>query len=54
MRLTAARFLRETFEGMGATISLEAIQCELRLSDLYDRVDFSPESLREEMADYLT
>jgi hypothetical protein len=39
---------------MDATISLQAIQCNLPLSDLYDRVDFSPESLREEMADYLT
>ena len=54
MRRTDAGFLRETFEGMEAAIPLEAIQCNLRLSDLYDRVDFSPESLREEIADYVT
>lgn len=54
MRRTSEGFLRETFEGMDASISLAAIQCELRLSDLYDRVDFTPESLREEMADYAT
>jgi hypothetical protein len=54
MRRTDAGFLRETFEGLEAAIPLEAIQCNLRLSDLYDRVDFSPESLREEIADYVT
>lgn len=52
MRRTEAGFLRQTYEGIDATIPLEAIECELRLSELYDRVDFSPESIREEMADY--
>lgn len=53
MRRTAAGFLRETFEATSALIPLEAIDCQLRLSDIYDRVDFSPESLREEEAVYL-
>lgn len=52
MRRTEAGFLRQTYEGIDATIPLEAIECDLRLSKLNERVDFSPESIRDEMADY--
>lgn len=48
MRRTAAGFLRETFEATSAVVHLEAIECQLPLSELYDRVDFSLDSLREE------
>lgn len=53
MRRTPAGFLRETSDGVSSQIPLEAIDCQLRLSELYDRVDFSPESLREEAVSYL-
>lgn len=53
IRRTNAGFLRETFEGVDAKIALGAIECELRLGDLYDRVDFTPESLCEELADHV-
>jgi len=53
MRRTGDGFLRQSYEGLDAIIALDAIHCELRLSDLYDRVDFTPESIREELADYI-
>lgn len=54
MRRTDSGFLRQSYEGLDVTIPLDAIECELRLSDVYDRVDFTPESIREELADYAT
>jgi Uma2 family endonuclease len=53
MRRTEAGFLRDTFEGMEAITDLPAIGCVLPLSELYDRVDFNPDSIREEMVDYV-
>jgi len=53
MRCIEGGFLRETYEGLDASISLPEIGCELSFRDLYDRVDFSPESIREELAHYL-
>lgn len=52
MRRTSDGFLRQSYEGFDATMALDAIECNLQLSDIYDRVDFTPESLREELADY--
>lgn len=54
MRRTDSGFLRQSYEGLDVTILLDAIECELPLSDVYDRVDFTPESIREELADYAT
>ena len=41
----------EFVEGLESTLRLESIDCELRLSDLYDRVEF-PEDLPEEEAQF--
>ena len=42
-----AEFVAEAYEGLGAVIALDAVGAELRLADLYARVDFGagePES----------
>jgi Uma2 family endonuclease len=43
-------FVGEAYEGLPATISLDAIGVELLLADLYERVDFAPEPDDEEPA----
>ena len=45
------KWLMEFVEGLESTLRLESIDCELRLSDLYDRVEF-PEDLPEEEAQF--
>lgn len=52
MRRTPTGFLRETYEGLQARISLESIASTLVLSDIYARVDFSPDSIHEPEAEY--
>ncbi len=53
MRRSSQGFLRQIYEGLDATIPLEQIECALCLRDLYARVSFDAESIREELADYM-
>jgi Uma2 family endonuclease len=53
LRRMEGGFLREVYESMEEVILLPVIGCELSLRDIYDRVDFSPESIREELVDYV-
>ncbi len=52
MRRSNSGFLRETCEGLDGRIELLEIGCCLKLSEIYDRIDFSPESVREELPEY--
>ena len=45
------KWLMEFVDSIESTLRLESIDCELRLSDLYDRVEF-PEDLPEEEAQF--
>jgi Uma2 family endonuclease len=47
-RQPGGKWLIEVIEGLESTLGLESIACELRLSDLYDRVEFPIEELPEE------
>ena len=42
-RREAKAFTREIYEGLGAVIPLPEIEIELPLSEIYDRIRFSPE-----------
>ena len=41
-RRTDSGFARETYVGNDAVVSLPEIECELRLADLYENVEFPP------------
>ena len=45
MRRNENGFLRQTYEGLDATIQLENIECVLKLSELYARVTFDADSI---------
>jgi Uma2 family endonuclease len=46
-RRTEQGFVREVYEGQGAVIPLPEIEAELPLAEIYDRVEFTPESSPE-------
>ena len=46
-RRTDAGFVREAYAGLAKTISLSEIGCELPLAEIYDGVEFSPETVAE-------
>ncbi len=52
MRRTPAGFLRETYEGIDATIDLPFIDCKLPLRDIYEGVEFTPTCVQEPEASY--
>ena len=52
LRREESGFLRETYEKLDDQIQLPAIDCILSLRDIYDRIDFSPEAIREEIIEY--
>lgn len=52
LRRSGSGFLREIHEGLDQVIGLPEIGCHLKLAEVYDRVDFSPEAVREELPEY--
>ncbi len=54
MRRVKNHFVRESYQGLEQTISLDAIHCQLALSEIYDGIDLSPDAVRDELAPYWT
>jgi Uma2 family endonuclease len=52
MRRTEKGFLRETAEGLSASIELPFLDIELPLSEIYDRVDFTEGTIHEQQLNY--
>jgi Uma2 family endonuclease len=52
MRRTADGFLRETVQGMEAVIDIPSLKCTLKLSDIYDGIQFTATCVQEEVAEY--
>ncbi len=47
MRRTTNGFLRETYEGIEATIALPFLRCSLPLQAIYERIEFTTTSVQE-------
>ena len=47
-RRTEQGFVREVFEGQGAVIPLPEIETELPLAEIYEAVEFTPETSAED------
>ncbi len=52
MRRTKGGFLRETYEGVDASIPLHFLGCTLRLRDIYDGIEFTATCVQEAEPEY--
>ena len=52
MRRVNGGFLRESFEGIAATIDLPFLSCALSLSEIYDGIQFTAECVQEPELEY--
>lgn len=50
-RQADGRWIHTAFIGIDKSFRIDSIECDLRLSDIYDRVEFPPEDVFEEIAE---